>query len=205
MVNAYIFIEGGAQGPDSKFLKIECQKAFHILLERMGYQKRLPRLVACGARQEVYGRFCIEHSSHKRGYVAMWIDSEEPVSDPDAAWNHLERVTTVGRWQRPDKARDDQVLFMATCMETWIIADRKTLETHYGNELQQNALPPLDNLEGRKRHDVQDKLAHATRNCTNAYKKGKRSYTILGLLNPEVLDKHLLHFVRIRRILNSKL
>jgi len=205
MVNAYIFIEGGAQGDNSKLLKIQCREAFHKLLERMDYGKRMPRLVACGGRQEVYDRFCNEHSSHKKGYVAMWIDSEEPVGDPDAAWSHLEHVTTVGQWKRPKTARDDQVLFMATCMETWIVTDRQTLETHYGSKLQHNALPPLEKLERRNRHDVQDKLAHATRNCTNAYEKGKRSYTILGLLDPNVLEKHLQHFCRIRLILEKKL
>lgn len=204
-MNAYIYLEGGAQGADSKFLKIRCQEAFHNLLERMGYRGRQPRLVACGGRQDVYERFCIEHASRKAAYVAMWVDSEEPVTELEAAWNHVGRVTTVGQWQRPEAATDDQVLFMATCMETWIVADRGTLETHYGNNLQQSALPPLDNLERRSRHDVQEGLAHATRTCTNAYEKGKRSFTILGLLNPEVLQLHLPHFVRVRRILNARL
>ncbi|HEY3855874.1 MAG TPA: DUF4276 family protein [Verrucomicrobiae bacterium] len=171
----------------------------------MGYAGRKPRLVSCGGRQEVYERFCIEHAFRKACYVAMWIDSEEPVLQLEAAWNHLARVTTVGQWQRPDATTDDQVLFMATCMETWIVADRETLATHYGNQLQQTALPPLENLEGRSREDVQRQLARATRQCTNAYEKGKRSFTILGILNPATLQQRLDHFARVRRILNARL
>jgi hypothetical protein len=204
-VNAYIYIEGGAQGADSKFLKIRCQEAFHNLLERMSYQGRMPRLVACGGREDVYERFSIEHSLRTAAYVAMWIDSEEPVADLETAWTHLERVTTVGRLVRPALATDDQVLFMATCMETWIVADRGTLENHYGSYLQQSALPPLNNLEQRTRQHVQECLARATRDCANAYEKGKRSYAIFGLLNPETLQQHLPHFVRVRRILDARL
>ena len=97
------------------------------------------------------------------------------------------------------------MLFMTTCMETLIAADRAALSGHYGAKLQVSALPPLDNLENRDRHDVQDRLVHATRRCTNAYKKGKRSFEILTKLTPDTLGKHLPSFVRTLRILNQKL
>lgn len=45
----------------------------------------------------------------------------------------------------------------------------------------------------------------ATRNCKNAYAKGKRSFEILGKLDPDVLAKHLPSFSRVRRILKEKL
>ena len=135
----------------------------------------------------------------------MWIDSEEPMANIEAAWNHLENVTTVDRWIRPPNADDDQVLFMTTCMETWIVADRDALKEHYGHELQDSALPPLVNLELRSRYDVQKKLIHATRNCSNAYSKGPRSFEILAKLSPAALIEYLPSFVRVRRILNEKL
>jgi len=90
-------------------------------------------------------------------------------------------------------------------METWVVADRDALRKHYGSKLQVSALPPLVQLEGRGRHDVQDRLAHATRNCKNAYTKGKRSFELLARLTPAVLEEHLPSFVRTRRILNDKL
>jgi hypothetical protein len=108
-------------------------------------------------------------------------------------------------WQKPQDANDEQLLFMTTCMETWIVVDRSTLNAHFGHSLQESALPALDNLEKRPRHDVQSALQHATRICTNAYAKGKRSFGILGKLNPEVLAQHLPSFVRAKAILHAKL
>lgn len=205
MVSACIYLEGGAKGPGSKFLTIACQQAFHKLLDRMGFTGRKPKPVACGGRGAVFERFCTALNAGTCDYVAMWIDSEEPMSSIEEAWKHLANVTTVPVWQKPDGANDDQVLFMTTCMETWIVADRKTLREHYGTELQESALPPLNQLEQRDRHDVQKKLINATRSCKNAYAKGKQSYLILAELDPDILMQHLPSFVRVRRILKEKL
>ena len=94
---------------------------------------------------------------------------------------------------------------MTTCMESWIVADREALHKHYGSKLQESALPAPVGLESRNRHAVQDALMHATRNCSNAYAKGKRSFEVLGVLNPVALAKLLPSFARMERILNAKL
>lgn len=60
-------------------------------------------------------------------------------------------------------------------------------------------------LEQRPRHEVQDKLVHATRHCSNKYEKGRRSFEILGRLKPDVLKKNLPGFIRVHRILTDKL
>ncbi len=203
-MNALIYIEGGASGPNSKEQSIRCQQAFHKLLDRMGFTGRKPRLVACGGRGGVFDRFRTAHRSTAGGWAAMWIDSEEPMVDPDQAWRHLASVTTVPNWEKPDGANDDQVLFMTTCMETGIIADRATLRNHYGNRLIEGRLLPLNNLESRDRHSVQDSLERATENCGNAYKKGRRSFVILERLDPAALDS-MPSFSRTLRILDGKL
>ena len=205
MVTACIFLEGGASGAHSKELTTRCQQAFHKLLDRMGFTGRKPRLVAGGGRGAVFERFCTALTAGTCDYLAMWIDSEEPMSNIEDAWKHLANVTTVPTWEKPDGATNEQVLFMTTCMETWIVADRNTLREHYRDELQESALPPLHLLEQRHRHDIQDKLTLATRNCKNAYAKGKQSYMILGKLDPETLLKHLHSFVRVQRILVKRL
>jgi hypothetical protein len=135
----------------------------------------------------------------------MWLDSEEPMANTEEAWKHLENVQSVPRWDRPNSASDDQVLLMTTCMETWIVADRSILREYYGDELGESALPSLVDLEQQLRHDVQNKLIRATRDCSNSYEKGKRSFEILGKLMPATLEKHLPSFVRVRRILNQRL
>lgn len=198
-MRAYIYIEGGG---DSKELHVRCRQGFRQLLERCGFSGRMPRLVACGGRSAAYGDFKTAHESNKAEYVAMLIDSEKPVSNPEETWDHLRNCD---RWERPDGADDEQVLFMTTCMETWIVADRDTLRQHYGSSLQESALPSLISLEQGNRQDIQEGLKRATRNCSNAYQKGKRSFEILGKLEPETMESHLPAFQRAKRILNEKL
>lgn len=205
-MSAKLYIEGGARGPDSKYLQIRCREGFRTLLEKCGFERPIPALKACGGRDFTFRDFLIARESKTTGdYVAMLIDSEEPIADIEEAWKHLQSVETVNKWKKPKGATDDQVLFMTTCMETWIAADRDALKAHYGSKLQNSALPPLVELEARGRHDVQDKLVHATRACSNAYKKGERSFEILAKLTPAVLEEHLPSFVRTRRILNDNL
>ncbi|RZN33975.1 MAG: hypothetical protein EF813_10425 [Methanosarcinales archaeon] len=53
-------------------------------------------------------------------------------------------------------------------------------------------------------HDIQKRLFHATRDCSNAYKKGKRSFAVLEKLSPNELESHLVSFVRVKRILENR-
>lgn len=200
-MSSILYLEGGG---DSKELHARCREGFRRLLERCGYseQKRMPRLVACGGRDAAFDDFTSAHSGGMADFIAIWLDSEDALPDLEKAWTHLK---VRDGWDRPAEANDDQVLFMTTCMETWLVTDRPALTEHYKNKLQDSALPPLNDLEKRDRHVVQDSLAHATRNCSNAYAKGKRSFEVLGILTPATLEKHLPSFVRVRRILNSRL
>ncbi len=205
LVSAYIYIEGGGKGEDSKDVDIRCREGFRKLLENCGFsaQRRLPRLVASGGRGQAFDAFKAAHANNPAGvFVALWVDSEEPLADLEATWQHL---LARDQWVQPDGATDEQVLFMTTCMETWFVTDRKALQAHFKSKLQESALPPLHALENRNRHDVQDKLVHATRDCSNAYAKGTRSFEILGKLSPAVLAQHLPSFVRVRRVLTARL
>ena len=203
-MKAVIYIEGGATGANTRAVSSACREAFRKLFNRMGFKGRQPRLVDCGFRDDVYEAFKTANESKKWDWVAMWIDSEDPLADVEHAWKHLATVQTVSKWKKPKGATDDQVLLMTTCMETWIVADRAALRAHFGNELRENSLPPSNNLEQRDRHKVQDQLEQATKNCQNAYIKNKRSYAVLANLNPEVLAK-LPSFARTSRILEEKL
>jgi len=199
-VSAHLSIEGGG---DSKELQIRCRQGFRRLLEKVGFRERMPRLNSCGGRQSAFDDFKLKHARRKASdYVALLVDSEDPLHDIEKTWEHLKRRD---HWSPPAGAADDQVLFMTTCMETWIAADRDALKAHYGHKLQENMLPPLHNLENRDRHDVHDRLARASRNCSNAYSKGKRSFEVLAKLDPDVLKPLLPSFARVVRILDQKL
>ena len=197
-----IFIEGGTSGPNSKYLQIQCRQGFHKLFEKCGFADR-PSLRACGSRNDAYGVFkqsCAYATAHD--FVGLLVDSEEPMADIDRTWDHLRQRDG---WIKPDGGCDEQVLLMTTCMEAWIVAGRPTLLMYYGQYLQENALPPLVEMESRHRHDIQEKLDHATRKCKNAYKKGRRSFDVLGKLQPAELREHLPSFARCERVLRDKL
>lgn len=197
-MSAYLFIEGGG---DSKDLHVRCREGFHKLLAAGGFAGRMPRLVACGSRNATFDRFNTAHSSGQPDFAAMLVDSEDPIADIEKPWDHLRNRD---RWAVPAGATDEQVLLMVTCMETWLVADRKALKGHYGSKLKESALPATVNLEARGRHDVQDALANATRDCRNCYAKGKRSFDILAKLDPAVLRKHLPSFARACDVLQRK-
>jgi hypothetical protein len=196
-----IYIEGGG---DSKELKSRCREGFRKLLEKAGFGERgrAPHLVACGCRDEVFDHFKIANGAlHEGDYVAMLVDSEDPIATLDKTWEHLR---AHDNWHKPQTASDEQVLFMTTCMETWIVADRAALNAHYGQGFQENSLLALVNLEGRNRHEVLKSLEDATRGCNKTYAKGKQSFEVLGKLSPETLMS-LPSFKRIRLILEQKL
>jgi hypothetical protein len=202
-VSATIYLEGGGSGPDSKDLHSRCREGFAKLLQKCGFKGRMPRLVACGSRGAAFEDFQTALAGRSGGnYLAIWIDSEDPVANLERTWEHLKRRDG---WPKPAGATDEQVLFMTTCMETMIVADHTALRDHYRAGLQQSALPPLIDLETRGRHEVQDQLAHATRHCSNAYAKGKRSFEVLAKLTPSTLTEHLPSFARTRRILDRQL
>jgi hypothetical protein len=145
-VSSKIFLEGGG---DARDLQIRCREGFHKLLERCGYAGRLPRLVPSGGRGAAFDAFKTALASARQGdFVALWIDSEDPMANIEATWEHLQ---ARDHWARPNGATNEPVLLMTTCMETWIVADRATLAEHYGADLQESALPALHNLEGRAR------------------------------------------------------
>ena len=199
MVKAHIYLEGGG----GKELNSRCREGFSKLLRKCGFECRTPKLTASGGRDSVYEDFVTAHEGASgQDYIAMLVDSEDPVKDVQSPWAHL--LHREG-WHAPAGTTDEQVLLMATCMETWIAADRSALSSHYGQCLQLSALPAVYNLESKDRDTVQSSLFHATRNCTGPYDKGKKSYELLGELNPAAIEPLLPSFKRARDILNGKL
>ena len=163
----------------------------------------MPRLVACGGRRQTYDDFTTAHTQSGGAYTAMLVDSEDVVANIEKPWDHLRKRPDDG-WRRPANSTSEQVFLMTTCMETWIVADRLALRKHYA-QVNETRLPALPDLEKRGRQEVQDALEKATSACKNAYEKGKRSFQVLGQLDPDTLKKHLPSFSRMTRILEKKL
>ena len=198
-MSAEIFVEGGG---DSNFLKSRCREGFKLLLEKSGFKKRMPKIHPSGDGGAALKRFSKAYANSGRtDYLGLLIDSEDPVDNINKPWDHLSKQHATG-WSRPKGASDDHLLFMTTSMETWVAADRNALCERFGQGVNQNQLPPLNDLEGRDRKDVFKALEQAT---NNGYKKDKTSFELLGSLNPDTLEQHLPSFRRARRILDEKL
>ena len=200
-----VYVEGGG---DSAELKGQCRKGFQKLLANAGFGGRLPRVVACGARNQAFRNF-------KRalrdgdGYPILLVDSEDPVAEadrsdanPSGAWRHLSRRDD---WTRPSGAKDDQAQLMVTTMETWLLADRQTLIAYFP-AMSASALPPDADLESRRKPDVTAALRNATQSSSKGrYHKGNHSFDLLGRIAPEELKSRLPHFRRFVETLDARL
>ncbi len=200
MVSVTIFVEGGGE---SKELKSRCREGFSKLIKKMGFVGHMPKIVACGGRKNAYDMFNIAMTSAGYDeYPILLVDSEDPISS-DRPWDHLH---VRDRWDRPVGANDDQAQMMATCMETWIMADHEALQKVFGYCLRRGSLIPANNLEERSRQELLEALKSATDNCgrNKGYDKGKRSFQILAELNTRSLE-NLSYFCRFKEALSRHL
>ena len=197
-----LYVEGGG---DDKDLKSECRRGFAKLLANMGFKGRLPKIVACGPRNDAYDDFRTALGQGLR-HPIMLIDSEDLVNEtnapnnPSGAWNHL---TACDKWQRPKAASDDQAQLMVTTMETWLVADPSAVIKHFPGMSDKKSLPSVD-LESRTKKDILAALNKATSGSQKGeYKKGRDSFDLLGKLNPEELKTKLPYFRRFAKALDA--
>lgn len=186
-MTVWLYVEGGG----NKSVDSKCREGFGKLLKRARFTGRMPKITACGSRQEAFKAFRNHPTKKSRaGLPMLLVDSEEQVAQ--STWKHLHQRDG---WERPAEAQDDQAQLMAQCMETWIIADPATLQRYFGAKFREAALPRTADLETCEKEKVQTALAHATRDCDRdrRYYKGKKSFELLSLLNPEMLLR-LAHF-----------
>lgn len=50
-----LYVEGGGNAAS---LKTACREGFSKLLEKAGFKGRMPRIVACGSRNDAFDSFC---------------------------------------------------------------------------------------------------------------------------------------------------
>ena len=182
-----IFVEGGG---DSSSLKSECRRAFSTFFEKAGLKGQMPRIVACGPRNDAFDAFC---TAMKQGETAfLLVDSEDKIDSAWQAgsefinwqpWAHLQHKDG---WDKPVQAEDSQCHLMVQCMENWFLADPKTLENHFGTSFNSDAIPSNPNsIEAISTKDALDCLRKATKDCpAGTYNKGKHSFKLLAKLDP---------------------
>ena len=160
----------------------------------------MPRVVACGGRDNAYDKFCHALATASDNQVViLLVDSEERVAEGAGPWSHLRKRDG---WSRPVGATDDHAHLMVQCMESWFLADKDRLERYFGRGFNRQALPGDEDIENVPKEAVLEGLGRASRRCGRPYRKGRRSFEILGELDPEMVAAASLH---VRRLLDRLL
>ncbi|MGC4047207.1 MAG: hypothetical protein QM758_25700 [Armatimonas sp.] len=158
-----VYVEGGGNAD----LDTRCRDGFRGLFEKVGIRVRF---VACGGRNAAFDRFNTHalNLAKVEGFPILLVDSEDPISNE--GWEHVEKRD---KWGRPDGISDEQILFMATCMETWMVTDRDSVAAYFGQKFNDKALGTDSDLENRKRDVVQKALETASKSCSSSMLKGR--------------------------------
>ena len=181
-----IYLEGGG---DAASLKAECRQGFSKFFESAGFKGKMPRVVACGSRNDAFDSFCTAISQGK--FAFLLVDSEDAVvathqqgnSDQWKPWDHLKQRDN---WNKPANATDVHCHLMVQCMEAWFIANHQNLADFFGQGFKQNKLPHAANsIESVSKQQLYTALANATKNCQKGvYGKGSHSFKLLAMINP---------------------
>jgi hypothetical protein len=153
-----LYVEGGG---DTNSLHTECRRAFSEFLKKSGLDGHMPRIVACGSRNEAYDDYCTAVSNGENAFLL--VDSESEIRWPNNnlsskdfslwnPWDHLKkRVNSNGQitdnWTMPDGGSIDDCHMMVQVMESWFLADVSTLKEYYGQKFNENCLPQSNKIE----------------------------------------------------------
>lgn len=187
--DARLFVEGGG---DNKALRTAARKAFQSFLTKAGLAGRLPRVIACGGRGEAYNDFVSALAELRPGDRAyLLVDSEGPVTvgaSEDAAWSQV-GSRQGDEWERPTPRHTDHLHLMVQVMESWFLADRRTLAEYYGNGFEEARLPastrPIEQVPKTEVEPALDRAARHTKK--GGYAKGRDSFTLLERIDPDLV------------------
>ena len=175
-----IFLEGGG---DAKDLQARCREGFRSDYWRSAGSRDANAAIGrlWRSREPFTITSRLAHANNTAGgYIAMWIDSEDPIDDVEAAWQHLRNAgdgwAKARRCERRAGSSDDHLHGNLDRLRP-----RDPEGSTSASKLQDSALPPLVEHGGtRSRDAIQNALIRASRNCYNAYAKGKRSFELSG-------------------------
>lgn len=180
-MSAKICVEGG--GNDAYTLRF-CKTAFVRYCEKVVAPMRMPRIVACGSRDEAYSDFIASLTKRDYDLVALLVDSEDPVQTAMA----IDHLRNRDCWQIPQSSAQ-QIFLMAQCMESWFMADKVTLLQFYGDRFLRNSLPARTDVEAIPKTTVLSSLEHASAPCQKkAYHKSNHGFAILALIDPRLVE-----------------
>lgn len=195
-MSAKICIEGG--GNDAYTLRT-CKSAFVRYCEKVVSPMRMPRIVACGSRDEAYGDFTASLAKGDYDLVALLVDSEDPVQTALA----IDHLRQRDNWQLPQTSAQ-QIFLMTQCMESWFLADKNTLEEYYDHRFLRNSLPARANVESVPKATVLSSIEHASAPCQKkSYHKSKHGFAILALIDPRLVEAASQHAMLFNNFLRN--
>lgn len=196
-----VYVEGGGEGKD---LRVKCRRGFRIFFHEASLAGRMPKIIACGARDKTYNDFrtALANAADNE-FIVLLVDSEGPVVQSAGPWLHLKNRD---HWDKPDGAADDNAHLMVQCMEAWFLADKDALKKYFGGGFKRNALPGRPDVENIPKNDLQNGLKNATRHCKpkGKYHKSLHSFAILAELDPEKVTAASPHAKRLVKTLFDK-
>lgn len=188
--DVFVYAEGGGSGANSAELQGEFRRAFSAFFETTVLGKtRRPRVVVCGGRDQAFSMFCTAIAQGKN--ALLLVDSEDnidPAHQPPSVnnWKPWAHLLIRDGWNQPVGAADDDCHLMVVCMESWFLADWKTVGSFFGQGF--NAAPlPAGPVEAANKANVYNALKLASQGCKTkaSYGKGSHSFKLLSLINPD--------------------
>lgn len=179
-----LYIEGGG---DSSLQDTLFREGWRIFFKNAGLEGKLPSTFRGGGRDKTFDAFKTALRTKTTNELPLLlVDSESLVEGGQDEWAHLK---SRDDWDKPASSGDQDAFLMIVCMETWFLADREALKRFYHDCWRDNALPQLPDLEKVNKADVFAKLALATAGCgKKSYAKGKRSYEMLKVIDPALVE-----------------
>lgn len=173
-----IYIEGGGK---TKQLHSELRHGFKTLFEKVGFSDKLPKVVACGSRNDAFRDFTIAFKKKKEDdLVLLLVDSEELISS-SSKWEHVKNRDS---WNKPLTADEENIFFIVICMESWFLADKDGLKKFFGTGFNAGRLPQTTSLESIDKTTLYDGLKKATKNTR------QHSFKILTYLDACKVENH---------------
>jgi hypothetical protein len=181
-----IYVEGG--GNANRILKTELRQAFRDLFIKAGFSGRLPKVIACGSRNEAFSDFKVALKNKNEGeLILLLVDSEDVVKE-NSKWEHLKKRD---HWDKPVKADEKNIHFMTVCMESWFLADIEGLMKFFGRGFNASKLKMHTNFENVTKKELYKELKETTKETIKGeYGKGQHSFKILKELDAQKIRAH---------------
>ncbi len=162
---------------------------------------RSVEIVLWGSRQNAYEKFKEALIDEPEREHLLLVDSETPFKENQTPWLHVKNREGDG-WNKPQGATDDQLQFMAQCVEAWLVADEEKLKEFYGAKL--GNLHKTQNVEEIPKTGLMAKLNQATKRTEKGeYHKVRHFPTLFKMIRRNIVRERAPNCKRLLDFLQS--